>query len=396
MGWLEERLLSWMRKIYPFSVYFLYYAALAFFAPFIVLFYQELSFGGAQIAMLTGMPPLITMFAAPFWTNIADATRRHRLVMSLGIGAAILSVLLLQNMVMFGIILVTVIVFYFFFSPVPSLSDSATMAMLGADKVMYGRVRIGGTIGWGLFALIAGAMINQYGLKLSFWGFAFFMLINLLVAQKLFYVDSTSHESLSDSGIRFFLTSRKWLLFLLAAFLGGLGASSVASFLSPYMAEMGASKSLMGLAITIATLSELPVFFFGNRLVKRFTSQRLFVISLVMMGIRSFMYAAVSTPAGVLAIQAFGGTIFPAMWLAGVGYADENAPAGMKATAQGLFGAMSFGFGAAVGGFLGGLLLGTIGGRGMYLVFGFILVGGLAAIEIVKRILPAEEFPQTV
>jgi len=84
------------------------------------------------------------------------------------------------------------------------------------------------------------------------------------------------------------------------------------------------------------------------------------------------------------------------MWLAGVAYADELAPAGMKSTAQGLFGAMSFGFGAAIGGFLGGLLLESIGGRGMYLVFGLIILGGLALIEVIKRILPIEEVPQAV
>lgn len=385
-----------MKNIWPFAFYFFYYAALAYFAPFIVLFYQELMFSGAQIAVLAGIPPLITLVGAPFLTNLADARHHHRLVMSLGIGVAVVAVLFMQYMDTFPVILLTVILLYFFYSPVASLSDSATLTMLGADKTMYGRVRLGGTIGWGLFALIAGTMINNYGLKIAFWGCSFFTLINLFVARKLVYDDSPVHEKSSAGGIRYFLTSRRWQFFLFSTFLGGLGAFSVASFLSPYMAEMGASKSLMGLAITIATLSELPVFFFGNRLVRRFTAQRLFSISIVMTGIRSFLYALVSTPSGVLVIQAFGGTIFPAMWLAGVAYADENAPAGLKSSAQGLFGAVSFGFGAAVGGFLGGLLLESIGGRGMYFVFGLIIISGLALIEIVKRVLPAEEVPQAV
>jgi PPP family 3-phenylpropionic acid transporter len=316
--------------------------------------------------------------------------------MSTGILIAAVSVLLLSQMNMFAIILVTVVVFYFFFSPVASLSDSATIAMLGADKAMYGRVRIGGTIGWGLFALIAGTMINDFGLKIAFWGFAFFMLINLIIAQKLVYDNSARHESLSKGGIRYFLTNRRWQIFLFSAFLGGLGASSVASFLAPYMTGLGASESAVGLAILIATLTELPVFFFGDRLLKRYSSQGLFMVALVAMGIRSFLYALVRTTSAVYLVQAFGGMIFPAMWLAGVAYADEHAPAGMKSTAQGLFGAMSFGFGSAVGGFLGGVLLESVGGRGMYLVYGFIILGGLAVIQVVKKILPLEEAPQVV
>ena len=178
-----------MKKFWPFSFYFIYYAALAMFMPFIVLFYQEIDFNGPQIAVLSGIPPLITLFAAPFWTSIADSTGRHRLVMSLGIGVAVVTILLLQYMNVFAAILLTVLIFFFFFSPVASLSDSATMAMLGKDRAMYGRVRLGGTIGWGLFALVAGILVDNYGLKIAFWGFSFFTLINLGIAQKLVYDD---------------------------------------------------------------------------------------------------------------------------------------------------------------------------------------------------------------
>ena len=385
-----------MKKIWPFSFYFLYYAALSFFMPFIVLFYQELIFTGLQIALLTGIPPLITLFSAPFWTNIADSTRRHRLIMSLGIGVSIAAVLLLQYQDTFGAIFITVLIFNFFFSPVASLSDSATMARLGTDRAMYGRVRLGGTIGWGLFALIAGTMINNFGLKMAFWGFASLMFIDLLVAQRLVHDDSSGQASMNSGGIRYFLTNRRWQLFLSSAFLGGLGAASVAVYLAPYMIEMGANEAMIGLAVTIATLTEVPIFFFGHRLLKRFTAESLFLLALVMMGIRSVSYAFISTPVAVLILQAFGGMIFPAMWLAGVAYADAHAPRGLKSTAQGLFGAVSFGFGSAVGGFIGGFLLGSVGARSMFLVFGLIIFGGLALIEVLKRVLPREEIHQPV
>lgn len=384
-----------MKKIWPFSFYFLYFAALASFMPFIVLFYQELEFSGTQIGLLTGIPPLITLVAAPFWTGVADATRRHRLIMSLGLGIVVVVVLILQSLSGFVLIFLAIIAFNIFLSPVASLADSATMSMLGKDRAMYGRIRLGGTIGWGVLAPIAGALVENYGLRIAFWSFSVLMFINLFVAQKVVH-DSTVHASSDNGGIRFFLTSRRWILFLASAFLGGVGAFSVASYLFPYMAEMGASESTMGIALLIATITEVPIFFFGNYLVKRFTAQRLFVLALVLLGIRSLLYALVSTPSAVLILQVFAGMIYPAMWLAGVSYADEHAPEGLKSTAQGLFGAVSFGFGSAVGGFVGGLLLESIGGRGMFLAFGIIILGGLGIIEIVKRILPTEKVPEAV
>lgn len=385
-----------MKKIWPFSFYFLYFAAFSALMPFFVLFYQRLGFSGPQIGLLTGIPPLITLVAAPFWTGVADARRWHKLVMGVGMSVAILSIFLLPSFTSFVIIFILIIVFNVFASPIASLADSATMNMLGEERAMYGRIRMGGTIGWGLFAPIAGALVQNYGLKLAFWSYSAIMLINLFVSQRFVH---SSHEEgpARPSGIRVLLTNRRWINFLFIAFLGGLGTFAVNAYLFPYMAELGARETTMGFALTISTLTEMPIFFFGDRLVKRFTNYGLLILALVMVAIRSLLLSAVNTPLMVLALQAFGGTIFPAMWLAGVSYADQNAPAGLKSSAQGLFGAMCFGFGSAVGGFLGGLLLESVGGRGMFLIFGIIVLVGLAIAEGIRRFFPDKnELPQVV
>jgi len=376
-------------------VYFLYFSAFAALLPFFVLFYQRLGFSGAQIGLLTGVPPLITLIGAPFGTGLADSTGRHKLIMSLGLGAAIILVLLLPSFTSFAVIFVLIALFNIFISPIGSLSDSATISMLGEHRAMYGRIRLGGTLGWGLFAPIAGALVLRYGLNIAFWVFAGIMSINLLVSQK-FAFGKPAERASDHGGIRALTTNRRWIFFLLFAFLGGVGAFSVASYLYPYMSELGADSRQMGAALTIATLTEIPIFFFGDRLVKRFGSYGLFMIALVLIGIRSLLFAVASTTFMVWIVLFFGGMIFPAMWVAGVAYADENAPAGLKSTAQGLFGAVMFGFGSAVSGFVGGLLLASIGGRGMFLVFGIFILAGLALVEGLRRLLPGGEIVQTV
>src|SRR5688572_8173839 len=69
-----------MKKIWPFSFYFLYFSAFASLIPFFVLFYQNLGFNGAQIGLLTGVPPLIILVGGPFLTGVADSRQRHRLI----------------------------------------------------------------------------------------------------------------------------------------------------------------------------------------------------------------------------------------------------------------------------------------------------------------------------
>jgi PPP family 3-phenylpropionic acid transporter len=382
-----------MKKIVPFSFYFLYFAAFASLLPYFVLFYQSLGFSGAQIGLLTGIPPLITLVGAPFGTGLADRLHRHKLVMGLGLAVAIAVAILLPNLSSFAVVFVLIVAFNLFMSPVASLSDSATMTMLGDERAMYGRIRMGGTIGWGIFAQIAGFLLASYGLEVLFYAFAGIMLVNLFVSQRFSFGEHQKHDPKSGT-LGMLLKSRRWIIFLASAFLGGIGAFSVASYLSPYLQELGADGRQIGFAFLVATLTEFPAFFFGNLLVKRFSAYGLFVISLALLGIRSVLFGVVDNLYLAIAIQGLGGAIFPAMWSAGVAYADENAPVGMKSSAQGVFGAMTFGFGSAVSGFFGGVLLESIGGRGMFLVFGIVILAGLVLIEGAKRLFPERELVQ--
>ncbi len=153
-----------MKKIWPFTFYVLYFAAFSSLMPFLVLFYQELDFGGAQIGLLAGIPPLVTLVSAPLWTGLADSKHWHKWVMGLGILGTVVVVFLLPWFTAFIIIFALIILFNTFISPVPSLADSATIHMLGEDRAKYGRIRLGGTIGWGVFAPIAGIIVQRYGL----------------------------------------------------------------------------------------------------------------------------------------------------------------------------------------------------------------------------------------
>jgi PPP family 3-phenylpropionic acid transporter len=371
-----------MRKLWPFTFYFLLCAATAFVSPFIVLYYQGLGFTGAQIGLLTGIVPLITLFSAPLWTGLADATHQHRLLMSLAILLGVITAFVFPFLNAFVPVLLLAVLLYIFMSPVTPLADSATMFMLADEKEMYGRIRLGGTIGYGMASLIAGLLIQNHGLRFAFWAYAILFLLGLIVSQKFVYGQLEADNPARDR-VRTILTNPRWLLFLVVAFAGGAELAVFNNYLFPYMEELGANESTMGLALMVGTISEIPTLFFGNHLIKHLKSYGLLKLSMVVTGFRMLLFAASETPSLVLFIQLLNGLTFTAMWVAGVSYADENAPAGMNTTAQGLFSAMFLGFGMAVGGFIGGPLLESIGGRGLYFVFG---VAALVIVAIITLI----------
>jgi PPP family 3-phenylpropionic acid transporter len=295
----------------------------------------------------------------------------------------------------FAPVLLAAILLTVFRAPVSPFADSAAMFMLADEKEMYGRIRLGGTIGFGLTTSISGLLVQNQGLRLAFWACAALMFLNLLVSQKLVY-GQLKTDGPGGGSIRALLANPRWPPFLALAFVGGLALAATNNYLFPYLEELGASESTMGLTLTMGTLSEIPVLFFGNRLLKRFKSRRLLTLALSVTGIRLLLFAASGTPSLILLVQLLNGLAYPAMWMASVSYADENAPAGMRTTAQGLFGAVAIGSGTAVGGFVGGLLLENVGGRGLYLVFGIVVLATVAVVTLIQNRLLEKTSPNVI
>jgi PPP family 3-phenylpropionic acid transporter len=377
-----------MKKIWPFSFNFLFYAAMACLMPFLVLYFRQLGFTGFQIGLLTGLSPLVSIIAIPFWTSFADKTHHHKFVLSLAITSAVILAPVFLIVKTFVPMIALAALYSFLTAPIVSLVDNATMTMLADEKEKYGRVRVGGTIGWALTAPVAGVLIDRFGLKFSFWSYAVVMLAALFVCQPFIFGQADARVQIKG-GIRTLLANRRWMLFLGLGFVGGMGIASVNNYLSLYMTQGGANKTLIGVASAMATFSELPVLFFGDRLLKRFRAQGLFVLAIAVYAVRLLLYAVSDLPAVILPFQLLNGLTFPALWMAGVSLAHENAPRGMGATAQGLFGSVVMGFGNGVGGLLCGTLFGAIGGQGMYLIIGMIVLAGLMIFGVLNRFMSA-------
>ena len=379
------------KLIWPFSLYFLFFAGVATHRPFLVLYYQSLSFTGAQIGLLTGMAPLITLVSVPLIAGFADRANKHGLIMGLSLLALVLGLVFYPYLksfaLIFGLTLITTVAF----SPIMPLSNSATMFMLGDRKGLYGRVRLGGTIGYGVVGTLAGALIEKSGLRFAFWSAAGVFFVVFLVSRKLVYGGEESGDSADRGRTSELLKNPHFLLFLLIAFSGGVSFATLNTYLFPYMKALGAGESMMGLALTIGTIAEIPVLFFASRFIKRFDVYTVMVFSIAMTGLRLLLLAVVADPIFVLFVQLLNGLNYPLLMVAGVPYADEQAPQGLRATAQGLFNTSLGGIGSAIGGFVGGLLLERMGAREMYSVLAGFMALVLVLVSLFRRVLPPEK-----
>ena len=344
--------------------------------PITVLYYQSKRLGGSQIGVLSGLSAAISLLAAPVWTGLADSGDRHRGVyVTAGLGTA-LSYLLMSRTGSFWLLLCFAASAAVFSSALIPLMDNSTVAMLGARTERYGQIRLWGSAGWGISAPIAGIFIQAHGLAWAFRIGALGLLLCVAASLRVPFGRPGTQESYWK-GARTLLADRSWWFFLSALFIAGLGVAVYNTYLYAYLDSLGATKSFMGISQTVATISELPFFFFAGLLLSRVQARGLLLISLIAVGVRCSLYWIVKTPLAVLPIQLMNGVCFSLFWSAGVSFAVQRAPAGLGATAQGMFGAMVFGFSSAAGGLLGGILLGAVGARAMFGVFALITFAGL-------------------
>lgn len=388
--------MNYQKYIWPFAFYFIASAASAVYRPYIVLYYQSISLTGAQIGLLVGGAPLITMVSLPLIASVADRTNRHRIILAAALLGLVAGLLIYPYLSSFALLFLLSALIAIFLSPVFPFANSATMIMLGKEKAHFGRVRLGGALGFSIAAASAGMLVENYGFRLAFWGAASLYLIGFFINQQLVHSKEERGGLPQKGPVLELLKSPRYLILLLFGFVGGLSFSSNNTYLFPYLSELGAEESLMGYALTVGTIAEIPILFFAGRFIKRLKAYGVLIFSSVMIALRFFLFVVAVEPTTVLIIQLMHGLTHPLLAVAGVTYADEQAPAGYQATAQGLFNTALGGIGAAVGGFAGGLLFESVGAKGMFLTFAGLTIIMLFAATLIKRSLPSVDEKSTI
>jgi PPP family 3-phenylpropionic acid transporter len=369
--------------IAPAAFYFFFFAALAAMSPFLALYYQGLGLSGGEIGLLLGVSPLVSLFASPFWTGLADARHRHKTILFITILTTILFAVVFPSLKTFAFVFLFVLLLAFVSAPIIPLVDTAAISMLGERRELYGRTRLWGTIGWGVSAPLAGMFLQIQGLRWLFWVYALLMTFNLFIVPRISFSRPVNVTPFWH-GLRIVFTDRRWVFFLFTVFVAGIGIAVHANYLSLLLQYLGADKTLVGFAVTITMLSELPVMFFSNRPLKRLKPNGLLIIATTVVGLRCLFYAFSLTPLTVLFIQLAHGFTYPALWIAGVTYAAENAPAGLESTSQGIFGSVLAGFGMSAGSLLGGMFIDSFGITRMYLYIGLMVLAVTVILFIVQ------------
>jgi PPP family 3-phenylpropionic acid transporter len=347
------------RLIVPKLFYFSWFAALGMFVPYIGLYYRQIGLDLAQIGLLVALPGLLQIVATPLWGMFADALRIHRTLLPLAAAGTLLPVLLIGHTGSFELLLILVALLAVFTAPVTPLADSATLALLGKHRSRYGAQRVWGAVGWGLSTLLAGALVQRLGLRVTFP--SYFVVGALAAGVALFLPRASLPQVYLRAAAGKLVHDVRWLSFLGCVFLVGCCNAAINGFLSLYLQDLGAGGQQIGFAAAIASVSELPVMVLAPLVLRRWGSPPLLICAGLLYALRAGIYAVAPNLGWALAAQILHGPCFAALWTGGVDQAHRLAPTGLEVTAQSLFGTLFFGIATAIASTLGGWIYRDLG-----------------------------------
>jgi PPP family 3-phenylpropionic acid transporter len=352
--------------IYLKSLYFTIWAAIGAFWPFIYLYYRtEIGLTGAQIGLIVMVGAGTGTLSAPLWGMLNDRLGRTRLLLTIQALGLVVVCLILGELHTFASILIVAGIFSVFSSPIMPLLDSTTLRLLGERRDLYGAYRAWGTIGFVITCTLAGFLIERAGMKLIFPAYSAGVFIFWLLSLRLPDQRAVRGGPSRLAGLGQMVRQRAWLIFAASVFLLWFSVMGAFAFLGIVIVEMGGAQRLVGLAATIAALTEIPTFQYSSRLLRRFGPPRLLAVAMGVYAFRLLLYALMPSASWVLWLALLQGASYGIFLVGAVAYANELAPVELKSTAQGLLvSVMSL---ANLGaGLAGGWLLDHVGGSGLF------------------------------
>ncbi|XP_012155601.1 major facilitator superfamily domain-containing protein 6-like protein A isoform X2 [Ceratitis capitata] len=268
---------------------------------------------------------------------------------------------------------------------VVSIGDAICFSILGERHHLYGNQRLCGSIGFGLFSIIAGVLVDKMSggsvnkdYTIVFWMTLVIIGFDLFASTKLKHTQTTlSPNILKDVG-KMFLSVRCVIFFLWCISIG-LCTALIWNFLFMHLDELGeklegcqnSMKTLEGIASGIQCFGgELPFFFLSGWILRKIGHVNAMSLVLFAFGVRFILYSQLVNPWFVLPIEMLNGVTFGIFYSTMASYASIVAPPGTEATMQGLVGAIFEGVGVSMGSLIAGYLFAAISGSGTFLLFG--------------------------
>lgn len=364
------------------TMQFVNYASMVLLISYFPLYFESMGFTKLQIGAIYSVGPFLSIAANLAVGVISDRTKSLRRILSLLYMVQILALALLLPQKEFGIMAGIMALFYLFQTPINSMLDSVSLLAADQMKRSFPSIRMFGSLGYALCAVIFGYILKVYGSDLTIALTLGVISVSLIFS---FFISDfqATLKKFEFSGLWMLLRKKETVLFFILIMTVSVAHRMNEGFLSIAMREIGADDSIIGFASLASAISEIPMFFLLAKYGHRFRELPLLAVASFAYVIRLGLLSMANEPWMMVACQTMHSITFAIFYITALRCLQALIPDEYRSSSQAVF--------AVVWSGLAGLIAGTLGGS-LYDAFGlsvvfrtgalFALVGALGFLYV--------------
>lgn len=346
------------------AFYFLTYGGLGALFPFLPLLLEARGLSPSRISHVLVVVPVMNLFVPPAWGLLADGLQARvglLRIACIGSGLAVLALLPARSVAaaIGALALLTV-----FRAPLSSLADSIVWKPDRPGGTAYSLVRVWGSVGFAVASVAVGKLAAVCSADVAIHATG---VLYLLAAVTTFGFSAGRPEPGQPvlRHIGEILKRPAVLAFLAAGAAYYVAHGAYDSFFSLHLRRIGFADDFIGVAWGAGVLVEIAMMLVSPWVFRRWSNSAILAGCSVFAIARWLLLSRVTSPAAILATQAFHGVTFGLWYLALVDRVQRDAPEHLRTSLQ------SVTMAALALGMVGGYLVGgaTLRPQGASLTF---------------------------
>jgi predicted MFS family arabinose efflux permease len=194
----------------------------------------------------------------------------------------------------FGMVMVAYVLHRILISSSITAAENLSYQVSSLDsdsgKPSFGKLRLWGSVGFGLTAVIGGWLLGTKGILINDQLFLGFMLVSigiiLFVMPDYYFSDGKAERSKDGSAglkkiVSLIFQDRYLFLTVLALALTDPLSDGIRSFEPIFMKDLGLTESIIGAAVSLSCFTEVPVMLLADRWIQKFEVHQLVYFILI-------------------------------------------------------------------------------------------------------------------
>jgi predicted MFS family arabinose efflux permease len=201
-------------------------------------------------------------------------------------------------------------------------------------KTNYGAIRAFGSIGWVIGSWLTSIIIDNLGYIYLGVVFALINVVLIIINLKMDDAIKETQEKIELKSVGKLFENKGYIYIILVMFCIFMMQTALDFVIVSKLDSLKATNIQISYYWMITGIVELPLFFYGGKLVKKFGAIPMLVIAIISYGLRFFLYGLSISVKQVLLISLLQFTCFPIMQVVSKQLIDLESPASLKSSGQ--------------------------------------------------------------